>query len=139
MMVVMDAERYGLSQLHQLRGRVGRGSAKGLCLLMTESQAPSARARLDAVAETTDGFELARRDLQLRREGDVLGARQSGRSSSVRFLRMGDREDEELIAAAREDATALVDLDPTLAGHPDLAARVALRLDEEQAAYLERG
>ncbi len=139
MMVVMDADRFGLSQLHQLRGRVGRGTAQGLCLLMTEADAPPARERLDAVAATTDGIELARRDLQLRREGDVLGARQSGRPSSVRFLRMGSREDEELIAAAREDATELVEADPTLGHHPDLAIRVAQRLDDEQAAYLERG
>ncbi|MGV1008860.1 MAG: ATP-dependent DNA helicase RecG [Dermatophilaceae bacterium] len=139
MMVVMDADRFGLSQLHQLRGRVGRGSAPGLCLLMTDEASPTARERLDAVAETSDGVELARRDLQLRREGDVLGARQSGRSSSVRFLRMGSREDEELIAAARADATELVGTDPTLAAHPELATRVALRLDDEQAAYLERG
>jgi ATP-dependent DNA helicase RecG len=99
----------------------------------------AARERLDAVASTTDGFELAQRDLQLRREGDVLGARQSGRASSVRFLRMGNPHDAEIIAAAREDAMAVVDVDPTLASHPDLAARVAARLDEEQAAYLERG
>jgi ATP-dependent DNA helicase RecG len=138
-MVVMDADRFGLSQLHQLRGRVGRGSAKGLCLLMTGSDLPAARRRLDAVAATTDGFELARRDLQLRREGDVLGARQSGRSSSVRYLRMGHRDDERLIAEARQDAFALVDADPTLAAYPQLAARVAARLDEDQAAYLERG
>ncbi len=139
MMVVLDADRFGLSQLHQLRGRVGRGGAPGLCLLLTESDSPVARERLDVLAETGDGFELARRDLQLRREGDVLGARQSGRSSSVRFLRMGSPEDEELLAAAREDATALVEEDPTLAGHRDLAARVAARVDADQAAYLERG
>jgi ATP-dependent DNA helicase RecG len=78
-------------------------------------------------------------DLELRREGDVLGARQSGRGSSVRFLRMGNRDDEQLIAAAREDAFELLDRDPDLADHPVLAARVAARLDEEQAAYLERG
>jgi len=139
-MVVMDADRFGISQLHQLRGRVGRGGVQGLCLLMTAAEPGSdARQRLEAVERTTDGFELARRDLQLRREGDVLGSRQSGRSSSVRFLRMGSRDDEELIALAREDATALVDDDPTLVAHPALAARVAMRLDEEQAAYLERG
>jgi len=139
-MVVMDADRFGISQLHQLRGRVGRGGVQGLCLLMTDAEpGTDARARLEAVEATTDGFELARRDLQLRREGDVLGARQSGRSSSVRFLRMGNRADEELIALAREDATAVIDEDPTLAAHPPLAARVAMRLDEEQAAYLERG
>ena len=139
-MVVMDADRFGISQLHQLRGRVGRGGVPGLCLLLTEApEGTPARERLDAVAGTTDGFELARRDLELRREGDVLGARQSGRASSVRFLRMGNPHDAQIIADAREDATAVVDLDPTLAGHPDLAARVAARLDEEQAAYLERG
>jgi ATP-dependent DNA helicase RecG len=139
-MVVMDSDRFGISQLHQLRGRVGRGPVPGLCLLLTDApEGTPARERLDAVAATTDGFELARRDLQLRREGDVLGARQSGRGSSVRFLRMANPHDAQIIADAREDATALVDADPTLAGHPDLAARVAARLDEEQAAYLERG
>ena len=138
-MVVMDADRFGISQLHQLRGRVGRGSVPGLCLLLTDAlEGTAARERLDAVAATTDGFELARRDLMLRREGDVLGARQSGRASSVRFLRMANPHDAQIIADAREDATAVVDADPTLAGHPDLAARVAARLDEEQAAYLER-
>jgi len=139
-MVVMDADRFGISQLHQLRGRVGRGSAPGLCLLLSEvEEGTTARERLDAVAATTDGFVLARRDLELRREGDVLGARQSGRASSVRFLRMGNPKDEQVIADARDDATALVAGDPTLADHPDLAARVAARLDEDQAAYLERG
>jgi ATP-dependent DNA helicase RecG len=138
-MVVMDADRFGISQLHQLRGRVGRGAVPGLCLLLTDApDGTPARERLDAVAATNDGFELARRDLQLRREGDVLGARQSGRASSVRFLRMANPHDAQIIADAREDATAVVDADPTLAGHPDLAARVAARLDEEQAAYLER-
>ncbi|MEP6631078.1 MAG: ATP-dependent DNA helicase RecG [Lapillicoccus sp.] len=139
-MVVMDADRFGISQLHQLRGRVGRGAAPGLCLLLSDAEEGTpARERLDAVAATTDGFVLARRDLELRREGDVLGARQSGRASSVRFLRMGNPKDEQVIADAREDAVALVAADPTLAGHPDLAARVTARLDEDQAAYLERG
>ena len=139
-MVVMDADRFGISQLHQLRGRVGRGGVPGLCLLMTDAEPDtSARERLEAVESTTDGFVLARRDLQLRREGDVLGARQSGHSSSVRFLRMGNRDDEQLIAEAREDATGVIAADPTLTDHPQLAARVAMRLDEEQAAYLERG
>ena len=118
-MVVMDADRFGISQLHQLRGRVGRGGVPGLCLLLTEApEGTPARERLDAVAGTTDGFELARRDLQLRREGDVLGARQSGRASSVRFLRMGNPHDAQIIADAREDATAVVDLDPTLRRAP---------------------
>ncbi|MGN6754191.1 MAG: ATP-dependent DNA helicase RecG [Intrasporangium sp.] len=138
-MVVVDADRFGISQLHQLRGRVGRGSAPGLCLLMTQAPGTAATERLDAVAGTTDGFELARLDLTFRREGDVLCARQSGRGNSVRHLRLGRREDEQIIADAREDAFAIVAADPTLAEHPDLAAAVTTRLDEEQAAFLERG
>jgi ATP-dependent DNA helicase RecG len=138
-MVVVDADRFGISQLHQLRGRVGRGSVPGLCLLMTGGAADRAAERLAEVAATTDGFELARADLLFRREGDVLGARQSGRGNSVRHLRLGRREDEQIIADAREDAFALVADDPALRGHPALAAAVAMRLDDEQAAYLERG
>ncbi|EWT00153.1 ATP-dependent DNA helicase RecG [Intrasporangium oryzae NRRL B-24470] len=138
-MVVVDADRFGISQLHQLRGRIGRGSAPGLCLLMTAGAGDRAAERLAEVAATTDGFELARADLLFRREGDVLGARQSGRSNSVRHLRLGRREDEQIIADAREDAFAIVAADPDLRGHPALAAAVAMRLDEEQAAYLERG
>jgi len=138
-MVVVDADRFGISQLHQLRGRVGRGSVPGLCLLMTSDPGERALERLDQVAATTDGFELARVDLQLRREGDVLGARQSGRGSSIRHLRLGRIEDEQIIADAREDAFAIVDADPQLREHPALAAAVAMRLDDEQAAWLERG
>ncbi|HRW18242.1 MAG TPA: ATP-dependent DNA helicase RecG [Dermatophilaceae bacterium] len=138
-MVVMDADRFGVSQLHQLRGRVGRGEAKGLCLLVSTTQVPAARERLGAIATTTDGFELARLDLRQRREGDVLGARQSGAGSSVRFLRMGHRDDEQLIADARTDAFELLAADPRLEQHPTLADTVARRLDEQQAAYLERG
>ncbi|HET8988495.1 MAG TPA: ATP-dependent DNA helicase RecG [Humibacillus sp.] len=138
-MVVVDADRFGISQLHQLRGRVGRGSAPGLCLLMTQGAGELAAERLAQVAATTDGFELAQVDLLLRREGDVLGARQSGRGNSVRHLRLGRRDDEQVIADAREDAFALVAEDPELRHHPALAAAVAMRLDEEQAAWLERG
>ncbi|WP_254666414.1 ATP-dependent DNA helicase RecG [Humibacillus sp. DSM 29435] len=138
-MVVVDADRFGISQLHQLRGRVGRGSVPGLCLLMTGGAGDRALERLDAVAATTDGFELARADLMLRREGDVLGARQSGRGNSVRHLRLGRRDDEQIIADAREDAFAVVADDPQLRRHPALAAAVAMRLDDDQAAYLERG
>ena len=101
-MVVVDADRFGISQLHQLRGRVGRGAVPGLCLLMTQGAGERAAERLDQVAATTDGFELARADLLLRREGDVLGARQSGRGNSVRHLRLGRVEDEQIIADARE-------------------------------------
>jgi len=140
-MVVLDADRFGISQLHQLRGRVGRGAAKGLCLLLTDAENSLSRARLEAVAATGDGFELARRDVQLRREGDVLGARQSGRGSSIRHLRLGYRHDEDLILQARQDASGILEGDPELTapGHADLAARVRLRVDADQAAYLERG
>jgi ATP-dependent DNA helicase RecG len=136
-MVVMDADRFGVSQLHQLRGRVGRGQHAGLCLLMTSTDAPSAQERLAAVAATTDGFELARLDLRQRREGDVLGARQSGGRKQLEWLSILDHE--EIIEQAREDAFALVEADPTLEGHPALAAALAERIDEEQAAFLERG
>ena len=136
-MVVMDADRFGVSQLHQLRGRVGRGQHAGLCLLMTSTDAEAARARLEAVAATSDGFELARLDLEQRREGDVLGARQSGGRNQLEWLSI--LRDEELIDAAREDAVAIVATDPDLAGHPVLAAVLAERVDEEQAAFLDRG
>jgi ATP-dependent DNA helicase RecG len=138
-MVVVDADRFGISQLHQLRGRVGRGAVPGLCLLVTHDPGERAAERLDQVAATTDGFELARADLLLRREGDVLGARQSGRGNSIRHLRLGRRDDEQVIADAREDAFAVVAADPDLREHPALAAAVAMRLDDEQAAWLERG
>lgn len=138
-MVVVDADRFGISQLHQLRGRVGRGSVPGLCLLVTTDPGERAVERLDLVAGTTDGFELARADLHFRREGDVLGARQSGRSGSIRHLRLTRAEDEQIIADAREDAFALIDTDPDLRRHPALAAAVATRLDEGQAVWLERG
>ncbi|QFG25381.1 ATP-dependent DNA helicase RecG [Actinomadura sp. WMMB 499] len=137
-MVIMDADRFGVSQLHQLRGRVGRGSLHGLCLLVTDAEPGSkARERLDAVASTTDGFELSRLDLEQRREGDVLGAAQAGRASSLRLLTL--QRDEDVIRDAREEATALVDADPDLAGHPGLAAELAALLDEERADFLEKG
>jgi ATP-dependent DNA helicase RecG len=136
-MVIMDADRFGLSQLHQLRGRVGRGSAPGVCLLVTDSPpGTTARERLDAVASTTDGFELARHDLELRREGDVLGAAQSGRNSGLRLLSL--LRDERTISEARDRAWELVAEDPTLAEHPGLAAMVAEIVDEERAEYLEK-
>jgi ATP-dependent DNA helicase RecG len=120
-----------------LRGRVGRGSDPAWCLLHTETAEGSpARARLDAVASTSDGFRLARVDLEQRREGDVLGVAQSGRRSGVRLLRL--LQDEELIAAAREQATALVDTDPELAAHPAMRLAIEELLEPEQAAYLEK-
>jgi ATP-dependent DNA helicase RecG len=136
-MVIMDADRFGVSQLHQLRGRVGRGRDPGLCLLVTAVQETMpARARLDAVAGTTDGFALSRIDLEQRREGDVLGTVQAGRKSSLKLLQL--LRDEDLIGHAREEATRLVDSDPALAGEPGLAAAVRALVDAEQTSYLEK-
>jgi ATP-dependent DNA helicase RecG len=135
-MVVLDADRFGVSQLHQLRGRIGRGSAPGLCLLVTDAPADTkARERLTAVASTVDGFELARLDLEQRREGDVLGSTQWGKQKHLKLLSL--LKDEDLIVAAREEATALVDVDPDLLTHPYLAAEVA-KLAEDRAEYLEK-
>jgi ATP-dependent DNA helicase RecG len=134
-MVIMDAERFGVSQLHQLRGRVGRGGHAGLCLLVTESEAPQARERLEAVAETTDGFELSRLDLMQRREGDVLGAAQAGRRSSLKLLSV--LADEQLITIAREEATRVAESDPKLTGHPALKAAIDEMLGQ-QAEYLDK-
>jgi ATP-dependent DNA helicase RecG len=136
-MTVLDADRFGVSQLHQLRGRVGRGAAAGTCLLVTDAAAESpSRQRLDAVAATTDGFELARLDVEQRREGDVLGTAQSGRRSTLRLLSL--RRDEQLIADARVEASDLVASDPDLSGHPALASRVVALVDAERAEYLEK-
>ena len=136
-MVIMDADRFGISQLHQLRGRVGRGTSTGLCLLVTETESEAVQQRLNSVAATNDGFALARLDLEHRKEGDVLGSRQSGGKSQLRLLRL--LRDEDLILAAREDAFAIVTADPDLERHPALRNVIASALDEEQAAYLERG
>jgi ATP-dependent DNA helicase RecG len=136
-MVVLDADRFGVSQLHQLRGRVGRGSHPGVCLLVTHSEADSpARARLDAVASTTDGFDLAAIDLELRSEGDVLGQRQSGRRSGLRLLRV--THDADLIDLARQYATELVAEDPDFSHHSALASEIHRRLDETSADYLAK-
>lgn len=137
-MVIMDADRFGVSQLHQLRGRVGRGSAPGLCLLVTEMpEASAARQRLNAVASTLDGFELSRLDLEQRREGDVLGQAQSGARTSLRVLAVID--DEEIIAEAREEAAAVVAADPELTDLPALRTALDALLDEEREQYLEKG
>ena len=136
-MVVLDADRFGVSQLHQLRGRVGRGAAPGLCLLVTDTETGSpARERLDAVAATLDGFELSRLDLEARREGDVLGASQSGRRSSLRLLRV--LRDEELIVDARDDAAEVVAADPRLRAHPGLRDAVDRTMAEQRAEYLDK-
>jgi ATP-dependent DNA helicase RecG len=137
-MVIMDADRFGVSQLHQLRGRVGRGSAPGLCLLVTEMpEASTARQRLNSVASTLDGFELSRIDLEQRREGDVLGQAQSGARTSLRMLAV--IEDEEIIAEAREEAATLVAADPELEHLPGLRTALDALLDEEREQYLEKG
>ncbi|EST33725.1 ATP-dependent DNA helicase RecG [Streptomyces roseochromogenus] len=137
-MVIMDADRFGVSQLHQLRGRVGRGSAPGLCLLVSEMpEASAARQRLNAVASTLDGFELSRIDLEQRREGDVLGQAQSGARTSLRVLAV--IEDEEVIAEAREEAAAVVAADPELQQLPGLRTALDALLDEEREQYLEKG
>ncbi len=137
LMVVLDADRFGVSQLHQLRGRVGRGSHAGLCLLVTTApEGTPARDRLAAVAATSDGFELSRYDLAARREGDVLGAAQSGVRRSLRLLSVLDHE--EVILRARDEAILLVDGDPDLAGHPVLAETLARDFDPSHADYLEK-
>ncbi len=136
--VIMDADRFGVSQLHQLRGRIGRGSAPGLCLLVTGAPADSsARARLEAVAGTLDGFELSRIDLEQRREGDVLGVSQSGTRSHLRLLRV--LRDESLIDQARSDAQNLIDNDATLAAFPALAHELKILQADENADYIDKG
>lgn len=137
MMVIMDADRFGISQLHQLRGRIGRGSLPGLCLLVTDAPPGSpARARLDAVASTTDGFALSEMDLELRREGDVLGSSQSGARRSLRLLEVVRHQD--VIEEARRWAGEVVDRDPTLLSVPGLAEAVDALVREDQADYLEK-
>ncbi|RRJ86179.1 ATP-dependent DNA helicase RecG [Gulosibacter macacae] len=136
-MVVLDADRFGISQLHQLRGRVGRGQHAGLALLVTAAPAASlARERVDAVAATTDGFELAERDLEFRREGDVLGTAQSGGRSSLKLLRV--TEDLEIIEAARDIAVEIVARDPELRDAPALRDAVA-RLGRAERDHLAMG
>ena len=134
-MVIMDADRFGVSQLHQLRGRVGRGTSPGLCLLVTSAEPESsARVRLDAVAGTLDGFELSRIDLEQRREGDVLGASQSGSRSHLRLLRV--LRDESMIEEAREDASTILESD--ISQYPLLAAELAQIQADAAAEYIDK-
>ncbi|TCM41089.1 ATP-dependent DNA helicase RecG [Kribbella sp. VKM Ac-2568] len=136
-MVVMDADRFGISQLHQLRGRVGRGKVPGLCLLVTHGWAGSkSYARLEAVAATTDGFELSRIDLETRREGDVLGVAQSGRRTSLKLLSV--LRDEEIILTARHVANSIISVDAELAEYPVLRSFVRSALESEATDYLEK-
>ena len=137
-MVIMDADRFGISQLHQLRGRVGRGTSAGLCLLVTNALAETmARERLNAVAGTVDGFELSRIDLEQRREGDVLGVNQSGTRSHLRLLRV--LRDEGLIDLARSDAQELIVSDATLSKFPELARQLKILASDEAADYIDKG
>jgi ATP-dependent DNA helicase RecG len=136
-MVVLDADRFGVSQLHQLRGRVGRGGVPGICLFVTAAEVETlARERVEAVASTLDGFELANIDLELRQEGDVLGSGQSGGRSSLRLLRVA--KDGELIADARELAMSVLAEDPRLEAHEALRAAIARRLDDTTEAFLAK-
>ena len=137
-MVIMDADRFGVSQLHQLRGRVGRGSSPGLCLLVTQCEEESpARERLNSVAGTLDGFELSRIDLEQRREGDVLGASQSGTQSHLRLLRV--LRDETLIEQAREDAESVISSNNDLSEYPLLKAELAQLQRDQSVDYLDKG
>jgi ATP-dependent DNA helicase RecG len=136
-MVVLDADRFGVSQLHQLRGRVGRGGVPGLCLLVTTAEPETlARERVDAVAATLDGFELAEIDLELRREGDVLGSIQSGGRSSLRLLRVV--KDADVIQDARAVAFEIIDADPQLAAHPAIRGALERRLRESEREFLAK-
>ena len=135
-MVILDADRFGVSQLHQLRGRVGRGGLPGLCLMLTSAEPGSvALERIDAVAATTDGFKLSEIDLELRREGDVLGANQSGGRSSLKLLRV--IQDAELIGAIRQEVASIFDADPTLEKHPVIAATLE-SIDRQRQDFLAK-
>ena len=137
MMVIMDADRFGVSQLHQLRGRVGRGSVPGLCLLVSNAQEDSqSMNRLKAVAETLDGFELARIDLEQRKEGDVLGRSQSGGKSHLRLLRV--LRDEDLIQRAREVALKILAINSEMDHLPELKNEVAKLQSDEAARFMDK-
>ena len=132
-MVIEDADRFGIAQLHQLRGRVGRGAAVSYCFLLGEGTTPEGEQRLQAMERTTDGFELAEVDLELRGEGTILGTRQKGHSD----LKLASlRRDKDLVKAAREVAFSIVDADPTLREHDVLADEIQLLVDEEEAEFL---
>ncbi len=132
-MVIISADRFGIAQLHQLRGRVGRGSQQSYCYLLGETNSPDGEARLLAVERSTDGFELAEVDLELRGEGSILGTRQKGRSD----LRLASlRRDKDLVASARATAINIVDHDPGLVNHSDLVDEIRLFVDEEESEFL---
>jgi ATP-dependent DNA helicase RecG len=133
-MVVLDADRFGIAQLHQLRGRVGRGVAASECVLVATGElTPDGEARLEAMVRTTDGFELAEVDLDLRGEGTVLGQRQKGRND----LQLASlRRDRDWVVRAREVAVELVGDGTGMAAHPELAEEVRMLLDDEEREFL---
>jgi ATP-dependent DNA helicase RecG len=132
-MVIEDAERFGIAQLHQLRGRVGRGAAASWCYLLSTDPGPDGERRLGALEGTTDGFELAEVDLEVRGEGTILGTRQKGRTD----LKLASlRRDKDLVGEARDVAFAIVDGDPGLASNPELASEVRSLVEEEEAEFL---
>jgi ATP-dependent DNA helicase RecG len=136
-MIVLDADRFGVSQLHQLRGRVGRGGLPGLCLLVTTApEGTLGHERVTTVAGTTDGFALAQADLELRREGDVLGASQSGARSQLKLLRV--TRDGDIIQDARDAAAALLEADPSLEAYSALRAAIERSSDEDARAFLDK-
>jgi ATP-dependent DNA helicase RecG len=135
-MVILDADRFGIAQLHQLRGRVGRGAAASECHLVAEEPTPDGEARLEAMVASTDGFELAEVDLDLRGEGTIMGERQKGRND----LKLASlRRDREWVGRAREAAFELVDGPGGLAAHADLAAEIAALLGDDDAEFLLKG
>jgi ATP-dependent DNA helicase RecG len=135
-MVILDADRFGIAQLHQLRGRVGRGSDRSWCYLVSPSETPEADARLGALVASTDGFELAEVDLDLRGEGTIMGERQKGRND----LKLASlRRDKEWVTYAREVAFEIVDGEGGLRAHPDLLDELRLFLDEDDADFLLKG
>ncbi|HXW38376.1 MAG TPA: helicase-related protein, partial [Acidimicrobiales bacterium] len=131
--VIEDADRFGIAQLHQLRGRVGRSSLPSWCFLLGDGRSEGGTARLEALERTTDGFELAEVDLELRGEGAILGERQTG-SSGLRLARL--RRDKDWVLAAREAAEKIVEQDPDLAKHPGLLDEVVTTLGAEESAFL---
>ena len=135
-MCILDADRFGIAQLHQLRGRVGRGTDKSFCYLLAEPKTPDGEARLEAIERSTDGFELAEIDLELRGEGAILGTRQKGRSD----LRLASlRKDKQLVIDARQTAITIVGDDPELAANPELKDEISLFVDPEEAEFLFKG
>ena len=132
-MVIEDADRFGIAQLHQLRGRVGRNGEQAWCFLLSGSESPESEARLTALENSTDGFVLADVDLELRGEGTILGARQKGRSD-LRLARL--LSDRDLVADARDVAEALVGADPHLSHHPLLVEELRLFIDDDEAEFL---